>query len=334
MGSAGGDVTALSLESFDDSWAFLDDNVQFTNSADNSIIADVWALVAFSRDATTGVTIFHQFRLDTSVWSHDEQGILATPPSSGGGETVNIGQWGDESVADFFDGLIAAVGVLSRTFSNVEIEAAGLETHLSNWLANSPAGVWRLNQTSTSGDVLDLTDNGADQTSITGTTVITGDDPPGFDFSLGAAQELNVPFFNNSAQIFSPAVANQANQELNVPHFANINQIFAPTLENQLNLELHVPFLGSTSQIFNPQIFNEGDELFEPVLAGNGSLADQIFNGLISQGFLTGSLADRERARLLSKLTLSEPQNLSIQDLYELAVEDNRIAGLGEPVFV
>lgn len=68
--------------------------------------------------------------------------------------------------------------------------------------------------------------------------------------------------------------------------------------------------------------------VFEPTLAGSGSLADQILQGLINQGFTTGSLADRERARLLAKLTLSEPQALTIQDLYDLADEPNRLAGL------
>lgn len=65
----------------------------------------------------------------------------------------------------------------------------------------------------------------------------------------------------------------------------------------------------------------------DPILVGDGSLADRIMAGLISQGFTEGTLADRERARLLAKLVLVEPQNLSIQDLYSLANEENRLAG-------
>ena len=67
--------------------------------------------------------------------------------------------------------------------------------------------------------------------------------------------------------------------------------------------------------------------MFEPIFVGEGSFADQMMAGLISQGFTDGSLADRERARLLSKLTLTEPQLLSIQDLYFQAGEVNRLAG-------
>lgn len=148
----------------------------------------------------------------------------------------------------------------------------------------------------------------------------------------GSDQELNVPFFQNSVQIFAPTIQNQANQDLAVPHFGNVNQLFLSSIANQPNQDLLVPFLAPATVLFAPFLQNEG-ELFEPILAGNGTLADQIMNGLISQGFLMGSLADRERARLLAKLVLTEPQKLTIDDLYELASEDNRIAGLAEPVF-
>lgn len=67
----------------------------------------------------------------------------------------------------------------------------------------------------------------------------------------------------------------------------------------------------------------------EPILSGEGSLADQILAGLSSQGFNTGTLADREYERLLAKLTLTERDN-SLQDLYSLANEPHRLSGLVE----
>lgn len=57
------------------------------------------------------------------------------------------------------------------------------------------------------------------------------------------------------------------------------------------------------------------------------SVADLIMADLISQGYTAGTLADRERARLLDDLLLTEPQNLSLQDLYRLVDEPNRLAG-------
>jgi len=64
---------------------------------------------------------------------------------------------------------------------------------------------------------------------------------------------------------------------------------------------------------------------WEPILSGSGSFRDRILAGLIIQGFLAGSVDDRERARLLNKLALSGPQSKSIPDLYVLANEDDRI---------
>jgi hypothetical protein len=69
--------------------------------------------------------------------------------------------------------------------------------------------------------------------------------------------------------------------------------------------------------------------LFEAILAGNGSLIDQVMNGLITQGFLAGTVTDRERDRLLNKLALVAPQNLSMMDLYTLAGESNRLYEIG-----
>lgn len=147
--------------------------------------------------------------------------------------------------------------------------------------------------------------------------------------SAGADLELNVPFFQNSPQLFSPSVTNQDNQNLDVPHFGNINQLFLITVQNQPNQDLDVPFHQNIAVLFTPLVFNEGEDVFEPILAGNGTLADRIFEGLISQGFLTGTIVDREYARLLAKLALTAPQPLSLDDLYSRAGEDNRILGIG-----
>lgn len=72
--------------------------------------------------------------------------------------------------------------------------------------------------------------------------------------------------------------------------------------------------------------------VFDPIESGTGSLADRIMAGLVSQGFTTGSLSDRERARLLSKLDAADPGNwpltiagYSLYDLYREAGEDPRI---------
>lgn len=148
-------------------------------------------------------------------------------------------------------------------------------------------------------------------------TVVTGD------------HQLEIPHLANVNSLFTPVVENQTAQELSVPHLDNTAQLFAVTVENQSTEELDVPFHQNVALLFTPTVFNEGEELFEPTLVGNGTLADRIMAGLIDQGFLTGTIVDREYARLLSKLSLTAPQPKSLDDLYSMAGEDNRILGIG-----
>jgi hypothetical protein len=54
---------------------------------------------------------------------------------------------------------------------------------MDDWLAGNPAAAWQFNQASTSDSVTDLTGGGADQTGISGTTVVT--DPVGWTYHTG-----------------------------------------------------------------------------------------------------------------------------------------------------
>lgn len=55
-------------------------------------------------------------------------------------------------------------------------------TALADLIAAGPVGCWPLNQGVTTDPVVDVTGNGADQTLLTGTTVVAN--PPGYDFNL------------------------------------------------------------------------------------------------------------------------------------------------------
>jgi len=62
----------------------------------------------------------------------------------------------------------------------------------------------------------------------------------------------------------------------------------------------------------------------EPIEVGQGSKIDRIMAGLVSQGYTEGTVADRERQRLLDKTQLSHG---TILDLYREAGEEARIVG-------
>ena len=55
------------------------------------------------------------------------------------------------------------------------------------------------------------------------------------------------------------------------------------------------------------------------------SKADTIMASLISAGYTTGSLVDRERLRLITATTPPNPDKLSLYDLYKLAGERPRL---------
>lgn len=77
--------------------------------------------------------------------------------------------------------LVAVVGALNAKLTFADIKS--LKLLWSNWVAlfaGAGAGLWRFDQASTSDPVNDQTGNGANQTSLTGTSVNTTDIPPGF----------------------------------------------------------------------------------------------------------------------------------------------------------
>src|SRR5690606_14553713 len=79
-------------------------------------------------------------------------------------------------------------------------EAAGLEESLQAWFDAEPDALWAFNQESVTDPVNDLTGNGADQIARTVTAVITGEDPPGFDW-------VDEPTIVGSGEATFPAVA-------------------------------------------------------------------------------------------------------------------------------
>lgn len=138
-----------------------------------------WTLVAVSKAAGSATPRAHRYNYTAATWTHaDATGAL--PDATAAAETIRFGHFRNES--QFLDGRLAVVGAWDTVLSDGAVE--GLTDALSAWVASAPVGLWAFNQDDVGDPVLDLTDGGADQASITGTTVVTGDDPPGFDFAL------------------------------------------------------------------------------------------------------------------------------------------------------
>jgi hypothetical protein len=147
-----------------------------------------WGLVVVRKTSGTATARFSLYNFTTAAWVHgNASGTNVDWTSPGTGGTVRT-RW---QTGDLLRGRLAVRGAWNTvkwaadTTGDAAIEAAGLETSLQNWHDATPDAGWAFNQDSVTTAVEDWTGGGANQSSLTGTTVVTGDDPPGFSFDLG-----------------------------------------------------------------------------------------------------------------------------------------------------
>ncbi len=150
-----------------------------------------WCLLVARKATGSATPRVSVYKYATSSWSHFNLGSSiadATSPGAGGSARFR-GPFG--SLANL---RVAVRGVWSNalpwsadTTGDTALQSSGLKDTLQKWVDATPSALWAFNQTSTAAPVTDITGGGADQSSITGTTVISGDDPPGFNFALGGA---------------------------------------------------------------------------------------------------------------------------------------------------
>jgi hypothetical protein len=157
-------------------------------------VAASWCIVGYSKASGTAIPQMHLYSFSGATWTHTAANTsIANGPSAAGG-TVRFGAQG----TDLGNQRIAAGAIYNVALSDVNvaaITAAGLKTSsLYSAAGTTPVGLWELNQASTATNVTDLTGGGANQSAITGTTVIVGDDPPGWTFDgVGSTVAPSIP---------------------------------------------------------------------------------------------------------------------------------------------
>lgn len=147
-----------------------------------------WILLVVTRASSSATPRFHTKNLSTGgAWAHANGGAYAstnanTPTTISFGHAVRDGF--------FADVMLATAGLFTYELTDAQCESL-VATPGTNDLFNvssggaDPVAAWDFNQASVADDVLDLTAGAANETAITGTTVVTGDDPPGWVFGLG-----------------------------------------------------------------------------------------------------------------------------------------------------
>ena len=141
-----------------------------------TVAQDEWVLIVGGKASGTATPRLHYYRFSTETWVHgDAVAAIGDGDSVAGGVVVFGQNWG--SGLDYLDGDIAAAAVFDFLLSDAGVEDLVEVNALEDWLDLSPVGMWDFRQESTATPVTDLTGNGADQTALTGTTVLV-EDPP------------------------------------------------------------------------------------------------------------------------------------------------------------
>jgi hypothetical protein len=139
------------------------------------LAADGWVFVAAGKGTGTTTPRFHEYVYSTNTWIHEDGGATsadATVPGSDG--FVRLGQ--NAGAAQSLQGDLLIAGYYAGTLTDAQIESMAFS--LSAWLsAPNLAGLWLLDQSLTTQNVIDLTGNGANQTTLVGTAVATNHPP-------------------------------------------------------------------------------------------------------------------------------------------------------------
>jgi len=158
-----------------------------------SLSTGVWYLIVARKATGSNNPRCSLYNFTSTTWSHGNASAAEANWTTMGAS--GIVRHDSQGAGDFHDGRMAVRAAWSNVVQwttdasgDSAVEAAGLHTSLQNWVDETPTALWAYNQ-----DPLAAVDDSigtSDQSSVVGTTVVTGDDPPGFTFDLGAGSTL------------------------------------------------------------------------------------------------------------------------------------------------
>jgi len=169
-------------------------NLIFSGDAGDSLsgvpftVANNWCLIAMTKDTGDVVCRGHKYVYDTGVWTHTNSGNTVDD-SAAPISPINHVTLGGYGGGDIYSGHMLIAAMWNRVLSDSELE--GMTGSLVQWVQTYPKGLWVLNQASISTPVEDTTGNGANQVSLTGTTISAVADPP---FSILGVPSLKRKF--------------------------------------------------------------------------------------------------------------------------------------------
>lgn len=169
--TGGAEVWAVAIDS---SQFFYATTAGFRNGP-AGIATNTWYLYVTTKANGSAIVRDHLCNMATNVWTHADRGSAL---GDGTGPVNNIVCSTSDAKLDAY---IAAIGVFKAVPAN-DAAVEALRSGIAAWQSAGFHTIWRFNDT----PVNDLIGN-ANQTSISGTTVDTGVEPPSFSYTLGGA---------------------------------------------------------------------------------------------------------------------------------------------------
>jgi hypothetical protein len=184
-----GGVQVGSLQGVGDGRLALDTNTLDVRGS-VGLVAGAWQFIRVSHPAGTSTPRFSCKQLGTGSWTHVGAGTTH-PDVAGVVDQVIIGA--GAANGGFAQDAEIAWAALLPDLADVDVEA--IEAELSSQFLYDLGAVdlWNLNQAATTTAVADLAGPAA-QSSVKGTSVVTGDDPPGWDFTVTVPPPLNFSY--------------------------------------------------------------------------------------------------------------------------------------------
>jgi hypothetical protein len=152
--------------------------------------ADGWVIIVVTKASGTAAPRVHKRVLSSATTSRANTGTAVANFAFAGTDTIVFGK--DEFVNKYTMRL-ATAGFWNVAMSDAQVDALWTNLRTSDWYghaAGAPVALWDFNQTGNGTPVQDLMGGGANQTTIAGTSVVSGDDPPGWVFGTGGPADM------------------------------------------------------------------------------------------------------------------------------------------------
>jgi hypothetical protein len=164
--------------------AFVD-STNTTNGSVTVVNADGWVVFVVTKASGTATPRFHLRKLTAATTTRGNgAGTLANGSVIASTDRVEFGK---DEYFNRSNGLIALAGIWNVALTDAQVDELWANLKTTDWRDNSggtPLAYWEFNQDSVTTAVVDLSGGGANETARTGTSVVTGDDPPGWTFGI------------------------------------------------------------------------------------------------------------------------------------------------------